>query len=327
MFDDDPRWADPRDRDEDARDVEVHWITLGRGPVPDREDEEPRELDEDVRQRDHGPRDRDADPRDPFLDRLDLPRGLDREIVIDGRERYELNGDESRSLATVGAFRVASERDLCDTRDDSPDLRKHALRHLRDEGLVRFVSLDGRDRAVTLTERGRHLLESHRRDRDDSREQVFCAGISRPRELSHDAQLYAAYLREEARLRDEGADVRRVVLEQELKREYQEWLQEGNRGRPDSDGRPDRDAHEIERWAHEHELPYFDERVHFPDFRIEYELHGRDRHEDVEIVTEHYRGSHAASVARAGFRCYGRGTSNGRSGGRVFDPRVAEDFL
>ena len=97
----------------------------------------------------------------------------------------------------------------------------------------------------------------------------------------------------------------------ELKREYQEWLQEHNRGRPDSDGRPDRDAREIERWAREHDLPYFDDQVHFPDFRIEYELDGRDSHEDVEVVTEHYRGAHAASVARAGFRCYGRGGGTG----------------
>jgi hypothetical protein len=47
----------------------------------------------------------------------------------------------------------------------------------------------------------------------------------------------------------------------------------------------------------------------------------------VEVVTEHYRGAHAASVARAGFRCYGRGGGTGRSGGRGFDPRVAEDFV
>src|SRR5439155_25459818 len=124
-----------------------------------------------------------------------------------------------------------------------------------------------------------------------------------------------------------GAEIRCVILEQELKRDYQEWLQEHNRGRPDSDGRPDRDAREIERWAHEHELPYFDDHVHFPDFRIEYELQGRDHHEDVEIVTEHYRGAHAANVARAGFRCYGRFGGSGRSGGRSVDPRVAEDFL
>ena len=181
---------------------------------------------------------------------------------------------------------------------------------------------------MTLTECGHHLLEAHCHDRDDARGQAFCAGVSRPRELKHDAQLYGAYLREEERLREQGADIHRVVLDQELKREYQEWLQEHNRGRADSDGRPDRDPREIEEWARDHDLPYFDESVHFPDFRIEYELHGRDRHEDIEVVTEHYRGGHAASVARAGFRCYGRGGGgSGRSGGRPFDPRAAEDFL
>jgi hypothetical protein len=45
---------------------------------------------------------------------------------------------------------------------------------------------------------------------------------------------------------------------------------------------PDRDAREIERWAREHELPYFDERVHCPDVRIEYELEGRHQHVDIE---------------------------------------------
>ena len=246
---------------------------------------------------------------------------------MDGNHRYELNRDDSRSLAAVGAFRVVAERDLRDTGGESGDPREPDLRHLRDEGLLRFVALDGRERAVTMTGRGHHLLEAHRRDRDDTRQQAFCAGVSRPRELSHDVQLYRAFLREEERLRDQGAEIRRVVLEGELKREYQEWLQEPNRGRPDSDGRPDRDRDEIERWAHEHDLPYFDESVHFPDFRIEYELDQRDRHQDVEVVTEHYRGAHAASVARAGFSCYGRVGGSGRSGGRGFDPRVAEEFV
>jgi len=108
---------------------------------------------------------------------------------------------------------------------------------------------------VTLTEHGHHLLEADRRARDEAREQAFYAGVIRPRELSHDVQLYRAFLCEEARLRDEGADIRGVVLDHELKREYQEWLQEHNRGRADSDGRPDRDAREIEEWARDHDLP------------------------------------------------------------------------
>lgn len=187
---------------------------------------------------------------------------------------------------------------------------------------MRSVSLDGRERVVTLTDRGRSLLECHRRDRHDERRQEFHAGVSRPRELTHDASLYRAYLRAEERLREQGAQIRGVVLEHDLKREYQEWLQAHNRDRPDSDGRPDRDAREVERWALERDLPYFDESVHFPDFRLEYALDGRDRHEDIEVLTPHYRGAHAASRARSGFTCY----SSGRKGGRGFDPRVAEEL-
>jgi hypothetical protein len=316
---------DPRDRDEDVRDVEMPWVELGRAGS-DHEQGDYRDR-HDVRDRDRDARARDLDPRDVFVTGLELPRGPEREVVLDGDHRYELNGDDSRSLATIGAFRVLSERDLRERRDESHDPREPDLRHLREEGLMRFVALYGRERAVTLTERGHHLLEAHRRDRDETREQAFYAGVSRPRELSHDVQIYHAFLREEERLRGQGAEIRRVMLEHELKRGYQEWLQERNRGRPDSDGRPDRERREIERWAREHDLPYFDDRVHFPDFRIEYELDRRDRHEDVEVVTEHYRGAHAASVARAGFRCYERSGGTGRRGARGFDPRVAEDFL
>jgi hypothetical protein len=315
---------DPRDHDHDVRDIEMPWIELGHGQELVRERDNSCERD-DVRDPDRDGREREVDPREVFLNGLELPRGLEREIVIDGDHRYELNGDDGRSLATVGAFRVVSEHDLRSARGEPSDPPDPDLRHLRDEGLLRFVALKGRERAVTLTGRGQHLLEAHRRDCRDEREQAFYAGVNRPRELSHDIQVYRAYLREEERLRGAGAEIHRVVLEQELKREYQEWLQESNRGRPDSDGRPDRDAHEIEAWARDHDLPYFDESVHFPDLRIEYELQGHDRHEDVEVVTEHYRGEHGASVARAGFTCYGRGS--GRSGGRGFDPRVAEDFV
>ena len=68
-----------------------------------------------------------------------------------------------------------------------------------------------------------------------------------------------------------------------------------------------------------------DESVHFPDLRIEYELDGRELHVDVEVVTDNYRGSHAASRARSGFSCYGSG--GGRSGGGRTGAGLAEEFL
>ena len=182
-----------------------------------------------------------------------------------------------------------------------------------------------------LTKAGRDLLEAHRLERGREPRQVFYAGLRKPRELAHDSQVYRAYTRAEARLREDGGRVRRVVLDYELKREYQRFLQERNRGREDSDGRPDREAHEICAWAREHELPYFDDSVHFPDARIEYEdRDGRLRHEDIEVVTGHYRGAHAAATARSGFTCYrsGLGGSGGRGGrGRPLNPRLAETLL
>ena len=60
-----------------------------------------------------------------------------------------------------------------------------------------------------------------------------------PRELTHDAQVYRAYLKDADRLREDGAFIRRVILDNELKREYQQFLQERNRGKSESDGRPD----------------------------------------------------------------------------------------
>jgi hypothetical protein len=151
-------------------------------------------------------------------------------------------------------------------------------------------------------------------DREQDHQQTFYAGLAKPREAEHDAQIYAAYLREAEKLAEHGADVERVALDYELKREYQRWLHERDADRDDADGRPDREPHEIEEWAREHDLPYFDDQVHFPDLRIEYEdIDGRHDHVDVEVLTLHYRGAHGTAAARSGFSAYGG--SSARIGG------------
>ena len=112
------------------------------------------------------------------------------------------------------------------------------------------------------------------------------------------------------------------MLDHELKGEYQRWLHARDKDHDDHDGQPNRTPDEIREWARDHHLPYFDDQVHFPDARIEYEEpDGRWDREDIEVTTEHYRGAHSESVARAGFSRY-RGLSlcvsgrSGRSGGR-----------
>lgn len=336
MFDGyDPRDPDARDRDDGVRDSEEDWLVLGRGPGSgalrdDTVEHDTRGRDDNARDdRDRDTRDRDderggLDPRDVFMRDLDLPDGRERKLVHERDRDYTLSGSDTRALSTIGAFRLVPERDLRDPRDAAFDTRED-LRHLEKQGLIERVALDGRDRAAVLTERGRDLLEHHRRDRDDDRGQAFYAGADRARERTHDAELYRAYLKEAERLREQEARILRVQLDRELKREYQRFLQERNRGDRDSDGCPDRSREEIEAWAHEHDLPYEDEHVRFPDVRIEYEdLDGDVRHRDLEVTTEHYRGPHASSVARSGFAVHGSG---GGGRGSSFDPAIAEEFL
>jgi hypothetical protein len=230
-----------------------------------------RDRGEDSRERAYEGRDHTGDPRDVFLHDVDLPLEREREYVLDRDHVYELNGDDARTLATVGAFRVVPERELLDG-DDAVSV-SDSLDHLREQGLIETVPIGDHDQGIVLTDQGRDLLDANRRDResDDDDGQAFHAGVLREREVEHDASMYEAFRAEELRIRDEhpGAEVHRVILEEDLKREYQEFLQEHNRDRPDSDVRPDRSDYEIERWAQEHDLPYFDEQVHFPDFRIE----------------------------------------------------------
>jgi hypothetical protein len=130
----DSRWGDPREYGE-----------------RDRDDEPPRVYDE--RDRD------DHDPRDGHMHDLDLPRGDERELVVDRDRVYGVNGEDSRTLAAVGAFRVVPEHDL--------DFDHETLDHLRDEGLVDVVDRGDDERGVTLTKHGRDLLDSHSMDRGD----------------------------------------------------------------------------------------------------------------------------------------------------------------
>ena len=253
MYEFDLRWPDdPRDRDDRGRELSQG----SRGGLSTPREREP------------------LDPRDVFTRDLELPRGPERERVWARDSDVRLRGSEARTLATVGAFRVVPAGDLRDGQDRPLDPNRGDLRHLRDSGLVETIPTIGEDRDLfVLTERGRDILERNRwsnvqrdvlrlagveqkfddrREVDDERHrpkeprapQEFYAGVRRarhtrfavhrPRELTHDAQVYRAYLKEAERLREEGAFLRRVILDNELKREYQQFLQERRRSRQSS---------------------------------------------------------------------------------------------
>ena len=111
-----------------------------------RDDARDRDGREDGRARVYDDRDRDDDPREGLMRDLDLPRGEERELVAIRDRVYELNGEDSRTLAALGAFRVVPEQDL--------DIDHDTLEHLRDEGLIETVDLGDDERGLTLTRGG-----------------------------------------------------------------------------------------------------------------------------------------------------------------------------
>jgi DNA-binding MarR family transcriptional regulator len=277
------------------------------------------------------------DPRGVFTRDLDLPRGPSRERVRVNDREYRLSGDDVRVLATVGAFRVVPASDLREPNPRTPTRPARDLERLRELGLVRttpYVVGRRRTNLVTLTSEGRAILEQGRRPGAAGHRQTFYVGITKPRELAHDSRVYGAYMKAADRLADRGDRVHRVVLEEQLKREYQRFLQAENRARREGGEPPEDREQAIARWAHEHELPYEDGHVQLPDARIEYEdRDGRRAVEDIEVITPHYRGAHAAAKARSGFSRYrafgarlGGLRTIGRSG-RGVDPRLAEELL
>ena len=274
------------------------------------------------------------DPRDVFSRDLDLPRGSSRRPVRDRDRSVDLRESEVRILATTGAFRVVPAKDLLDHRERPSNARQGELRRLREEGLLETRPyVVGREKTslVTLTERGRELLERHRSTGSNTPRQEFYSGVVKPRELAHDAQLYRAYLHAAERLRRGGSTVRRVALDYELKRDYQRFLRDVNRDRRRAERDADSAARDVAEWAARRDLPVIDGHVHFPDVRIEYDRpDGERKVEDVEVVTPHYRGAYAAAKGRTGFSCYRIDTGVGGRGGRAGrspDPRIFEEFL
>ena len=273
-----------------------------------------------------GSRDRDGRPGGVPMERLSLPTSQDRQPVRVRDEVYRLRESEARTLATVGAFRVVRADDLQPT-PSSRDAWRGDLRSLAEQGLVQMRTVEVNREStsvVVLTRSGKRLLEASRVP-GEGRAQAFHAGLVKPREIAHDSQLYRLYQSEAARIEAEGGRVERVVLDYELKRDYQTFLNRFDR--PEGTTAHD----DMQSFAEAAKLPVVDDHLELPDLRIEYETpDGRLEYRDVELVTEHYSRGQLAGKAAAGFAMYraaGSGRARGeggRRGGTPFDPHHLE---
>ena len=256
-------------------------------------------------------------------DRVTLRPGSTREPVVHRGHTYQLRDSDVRMLATVGTFRVVRAAEVQAMRS-SHNAWTGDLGNLREQGLVdvKRVTINRESTAVVvLTRDGKSLLDAHRDRSAESRPQAFHAGLVKPRELAHDAQLFRLFQAEASRIEAEGGRIDRVVLDYELKRDYQTFL-----NRPDRDDELD----DVATFADAHALPVIDGHLELPDLRIEYQTQdGELQHRDVELVTEHYSRSQLAGKSRAGFSLYraaGVRVRSGaaRAGGTPFDPHHLE---
>ena len=228
-----------------------------------------------------------------------------------------LRDEERTVLAEVGRFRVVTTRDLAETvyaNRHSQMTRDLSL--LREKGLVKVDAVnarrDGRGgkveriEVVTLTRAGR---DAARQTSGLPQDQQLYAGLVKPREVEHDAQIYRAYCKEAARIEQKGGTNLRVRLDFELKSDVQKAIHAAGKAEPGQDM-----AEIKQQVAQQFELPYVNDGIQIPDARIEYDLDrkggqemdqgARSGHEDIEVLTAAYSPGHLRAKAQAGFHLY-----------------------
>jgi hypothetical protein len=194
--------------------------------------------------------------------------------------------------------------------------------YLTEKGLVEIHRLnarrDGRDgeasrfEALTLTKRGRNLVQL---SGDLSPGQRVYAGLVKPKEAEHDAQIYRAFQKEIRKIESNGGRNVRVRLDFELKAQMNRSLYRARTSDPERENESVKA--EI---AQQMYLQISNGRVVVPDLRIEYDTPGGgSTHTDVEVATAAYRQGHLAAKARAGMRIYASHGDIGRLGGAIQD--------
>ena len=230
------------------------------------------------------------------------------ERPVEPRKAYDFRGrtyavrtSEIESLTEIGKFRAVASEDLEEFQyhGDKGRMRPDIASLIR-QGLIVEKSIPHSDtaprRLLTLTKKGHQFLRS---TGTVPRNQTTYYGFTKPREAHHDADLYRLYHKAAEKIEEEGGKNPRVVLDFELKkRVFHDLAKLG----------PEKHSAESKREiAEKHGLQLVRGKIPLPDLRIEYESRDGDMARvDLELATEHYRGSNLAEKVRAGFSLYAR---------------------
>ena len=272
------------------------------------------------------------DPRDLASDPRTRPEARPRRDHAREREQRDRNGHRreydprrtkrqafqdrtDRAVADVGMYRNVAYRDLADAHfEGHPYAARRAVDRMVRAGHVREHHAEGPQggtyKVLTLTPQGVERAERVARDQGLDSEQKAWSGLVKPGELQHDVAVFRAARMEQVKLLEQGAVLKRIRIDAELKREIA-------RAAETSRAREGKKAAEAARFeaAEALGLPVKDGRVEYPDAQLEYsDSEGRTGRVNVEVATEHYSAKSIGAKAAAGFAVHG---SNGRAAARV----------
>lgn len=230
-------------------------------------------------------------------------RDSTRNVYRHREHNYSLRNSEIHTLIEAGKFRVVDVDDLAKfAYGGNREWMENDIHHLVRQGLAeqRNTSVLKKEsrQVLTLTKEGHRFIQ---RQSFVSKDQAVYHGFVKPKEASHDADLYRLYHKVADDIGSKGGHVFRVALDYELKEKLYKKLGEAQAR---NEARLDLQKQTL---AREFELPVVNGKVILPDMRIEYETREGERARvDVELATSHYHGNHLAEKARAGFQIYAR---------------------
>lgn len=234
------------------------------------------------------------------------------------RERTSFDQRKQQVVNDVAAYRVASVKDLVDERfGGNAYAARKGINELKRDGLVTEDTVRVKNgktfKVLTATDKGRREA----RDRSPGREQRYWAGLVKPNELRHDAAVYRAARNEIEALEKDGAKIKRIRLDYEMKSQVARATERARA----KGGREAAQQAKIEA-ARKMELPVDGKgQVHYPDAQIEYEDEmGAAGRVNVEVTSGNYRGEHIQTKAAAGFALHANGRAAGRRLASALDP-------
>jgi len=252
-------------------------------------------------------RDRSEKERSPLVREERVRAILSRPIrtkYADRDKNYSLRDSEIHTLSEVGKFRVVAKNDLAEFAYNRDRNRmENDIENLVRQGLANVTTIPNTDynssQVVTLTKEGHKLLS---RGKVLASSQATYHGLKKPKEASHDADLYRLYHKVSAEIESQGGRVVRVQLDYEMKDELYSRLA---RGSQDKTRNPRTLREEVAEGYH---LKVVSGKIPIPDLRVEYvnENDNQIQHRDLELATDHYRPQGLSQKAHAGFQIYAR---------------------